>query len=60
MTVDSVALDYWAYVDGLQPARVEAAASSSSLGRLNLTVTLTKNNEPITITPPPDSQVRAS
>jgi hypothetical protein len=60
MTVDSVALDYWAYVDGLQPARVEAAASSSSLGRLNLTVTLTKYNEPITITPPPDSQVRAS
>jgi hypothetical protein len=60
MTVDSVALDYWAYVDGLQPARVQAAASSPSLGSLNLTVTLTKYNEPVTITPPPDSQVRAS
>ncbi len=57
VTFDSVSMDYWAYVDSLLPAMLEAKASSASLGSLDLTLTATGYDQPVTITAPPDSQV---
>jgi hypothetical protein len=59
VTFESVSVDYWAYVDTLLPAMVEAKATSASLGSLDLTVTATKYNQQVTIAAPPDSQVQA-
>jgi hypothetical protein len=60
ITLDSASLDYWAYVDSVQPAKLALKASSSALGSVYLTVTLTKYNEPLTIAAPPGSEVTAS
>src|SRR5664280_1632090 len=40
-------------------AKMEVKASSTKLGNLDLTVTLTKYDQPVTITAPPDSEVQA-
>ncbi len=59
VTVDTASFDYWVYVDSLQPAKLEVKASSASLGSLDVTMTLTKYGQPVTITAPPDSEIQA-
>ena len=59
VTLDSTTLDYWVYRDGLQPARLEAKATSSTLGTVDLVVTMTLYDKPVTIQAPPESQVAA-
>jgi hypothetical protein len=58
ITIDSLSVDYWAYVDSLQPARLTVKASSASLGDLTMSVTMTRYNQPVTIAPPPNDQVK--
>jgi hypothetical protein len=58
LSVDSLSIGYWVYVDTLQPARTQVSASSASLGHLDVTVTLTRYDLPVTVTAPPDSQVQ--
>ena len=59
VTVDSMSVDYWAYVEGLQPAKLALKASSTSLGDLTMSVTMTRYNQPVTIAPPPRDQVKS-
>jgi hypothetical protein len=54
-TMDPV--DYWVYFDTLQPAKVRLKVSSADLGNLDLTLTLTKYGQSISIQAPPADQV---
>jgi len=60
ISIDSLSLNYWVYVDSLNPAKMELKASSATLGNLTVTVTLTKYNQPVTIKAPADSEIQAS
>jgi len=60
ISIDSLTLDYWVYVDSLNPAKMELKASSATLGNLTVTVTLAKYNQPVTIKAPADSEIEAS
>ena len=59
IALDLAPVDYWVYVNSLQPAKLELKASSSTLGNLDLALTLTKYDQPVQIKAPPDSQVQA-
>ena len=59
ISIDEASLDYWVYVDSLNPAKMEIKASSAAVGNLAMTLTLTKYNQPLTITAPPDSEIQA-
>jgi hypothetical protein len=59
MTLDSASLDYWVYSDSTNPAKIDLKASSASIGNVALTVTMTKYNQPVTITAPPASEIQA-
>src|SRR5665811_2430994 len=58
ISIDTATLDYWVYVDSLNPAKMELKASSATLGNLTVTVTLTKYNQPVTIKAPADSEIQ--
>ena len=60
ISIDSLSLNYWVYVDSLNPAKMELKASSATLGNLTVTVTLAKYNQPVTIKAPADSEIEAS
>ena len=57
--IDTLTLDYWVFVDSLNPAKMELKASSSTVGNLTVTLTLTKYNQPVTIKAPADSEIEA-
>lgn len=59
LTIDTATVDYWVSVDLVRPARIELKGGSSSLGSIDVTLTLMKYNEPVTINAPPASQVQA-
>jgi len=60
VSIDSLSLDYWVYVDSLNPAKMELKASSATVGNVTVTLTLTKYNQPVTIKAPADSEIQAS
>jgi hypothetical protein len=55
VTMDPV--DYWVYVDTQQPAKVRLKVSSADLGNLDVTLTLTKYGQSVSIQAPPADQV---
>lgn len=55
LTMDPV--DYWVYVDTVQPAKLRIKASSATLGNISVTLTLTKYGQAVTIQVPPADQV---
>ncbi len=59
ISIDTAALDYWVYVDSLNPAKIELKASSATVGSLTVTLTLTKYNQPVTIKAPADGEIQA-
>lgn len=52
-------LDYWVYVDTLQPARFLLRASSPTLGSLDVSVILTRYGQSVTIQAPSADQVQS-
>jgi LppX_LprAFG lipoprotein len=60
ISIDTVTLDYWVFVDSLNPAKLEFKATSATLGNLTVTATLTKYNQPVTIKAPPDNEIKAA
>jgi LppX_LprAFG lipoprotein len=60
VSIDTLTLDYWVFVDSLNPAKLELKAGSATLGNLAVTVTLTKYNQPVTIKAPADSEIEAN
>ena len=59
VSIDTASLDYWVYVDSLNPAKIEIKASSATVGNLTLTLTLTKYNQSVIIKAPPDGEIQA-
>lgn len=59
ISIDTASLDYWVYVDSLNPAKIELEAASATVGHLTITLTLTKYNQPVTIKTPADSEIQA-
>lgn len=57
IAVDLAPIDYWVYGDTLQPAKIHVKVSSTTLGNIELTVSLTKYGQPVAIVAPPDNQV---
>ena len=55
--IDSASVDVWIYTDSYQIAQFEAKGASSTLGNLDITVTVSNYNQPVTIAAPPASQV---
>jgi len=60
VSLDLAPVDYWVYVDSLQPASLQLSFSSPALGTMILALTLTNYDQPVTIQAPPDSQVGGS
>lgn len=59
MTVDSASASVWIYKDTYQLAQVQLAGTSSSVGNLTFTMTLTNFDQPVTIDAPAANQVIA-
>jgi hypothetical protein len=55
--IDSASVDMWIYKDSYRIAQFEAKGASSALGNLDITVTVSNYDEPVTIAAPPASQV---
>jgi hypothetical protein len=55
-SLDSATVDYWVCSDSLRPAQLELKASSASLGNVDVSVTLTRYDQPVTIKAPPADQ----
>jgi hypothetical protein len=60
MTLDSAAVEIWVYMDDLRPAKLEVKGSSSTLGNLDVVVTLTRYNQAVTISAPAPSNIATS
>jgi hypothetical protein len=57
LTIDSAAVDAWVYKSDNRLAKIEVSAASSKIGNLDVIVTVTNYDKPVTITAPPASQV---
>jgi hypothetical protein len=60
ITIDSAAVDIWVYKSGNRLAKIEIKAASSKIGNLDVVVTVTDYDKPVTITAPPASQVETT
>jgi hypothetical protein len=56
-SLDSASAEYWAYSDALLPAQLQLKAASTSLGNLDVSVTLTRYDKAVSIAAPPADQV---
>jgi LppX_LprAFG lipoprotein len=57
MTIDSASVDVWVYKSNSRPAKVEIKGASSALGNVDLVVTITNYDAPVTIAAPPASEI---
>jgi hypothetical protein len=57
--IDRATLDFWVDVAMVRLVRLELKGGSASFGNVDLTLTLTRYDEPVTIAAPPDSEVQA-
>lgn len=60
MTIDSAGLDFWVYKDNNQLAKFELKGSSATIGNLDIVVTITNYDAPVSIAAPPASEVNAA
>ncbi|HEX7495890.1 MAG TPA: hypothetical protein VF349_04595 [Candidatus Limnocylindrales bacterium] len=60
LTIDSAAVDVWVYKSGNRLAKIEIKAASATIGNLDVIVTVTDYDKPVTITAPPASQVETT
>jgi hypothetical protein len=57
ITIDSAAVDGWVYKSDNRLAKIEVKGASSAIGSLDVIVTVTNYDKPVTITAPPASNV---
>jgi hypothetical protein len=55
--LDSASIDFWIYTDNNQLAKFELKGASSQLGNLDLTLTITNYDAPVSISAPPASDI---
>jgi hypothetical protein len=58
--IDSASIDVWIYTDNSQIAKFEVKGASSTVGNLDLVITVTNYNVPVTINAPAASDVQGS
>lgn len=57
LTIDSMSIDAWVYKTDNRLAKIDVKAASSTIGNLEVIVTVTNYDKPVTITAPPASEV---
>ncbi|MGD0121043.1 MAG: LppX_LprAFG lipoprotein [Candidatus Limnocylindrales bacterium] len=57
ITIDSASVDIWVYTDSSRLAQVELKGASSTLGNLDITLTISNYDQPVTVTAPSADQV---
>lgn len=57
MKIDSASVDMWVYTDGSRFAQVEMKGASSTIGNLDITLTISNYDQPVTVAAPPADQV---
>jgi hypothetical protein len=60
LKIDSATFDLWAYKDTYNLAQVEIKGASSTIGSLDLVITVTNYDAPVTVTAPPASEVQTA
>jgi hypothetical protein len=60
MKIDSASIDVWVYTASYRIAQFELKGASSTVGNIDLTVTVSAYDQPVTISAPPASQVQAT
>jgi hypothetical protein len=55
--IDSASVDLWVYKENNLLAKAEAKAASSTVGNLDVIVTVTDYDKPVTISAPPANQI---
>jgi hypothetical protein len=58
--IDSASVDVWIYKDSYRIAQFEAKGASSTLGNLDLTITVSNYDQPVTIAAPAADQIQAA
>jgi hypothetical protein len=58
--IDSASVDMWVYTDSNRPAQVEIKGASSTFGNLDITLTISNYDQPVTVTAPSADQVNAT
>lgn len=58
MKIDSASVDLWVYTDINQLAQARIKGASSTLGNLDITLTLSNYDKPVTFTAPPASEIQ--
>lgn len=58
--IDSASVDLWVYTSNYQIAQLEIKGASSTLGNLDLAVTVSNYDKPVTIAAPPASEVQTT
>ena len=60
LKLDSASVNIWAYKDSYNLAQLEVKGASSAIGSLDLVVTVTNYDAPVTISAPPASEVESA
>jgi hypothetical protein len=60
ITIDSASVDLWVYTDSSRLAQVELKGASSTLGNLDITLTISNYDQPVTVAAPPADQVNVT
>jgi hypothetical protein len=60
LTIDSMAIDAWVYKADNRLAKIDIKAASSTIGNLEVIVTVTNYDKPVTVTAPPASEVETT
>lgn len=58
--IDSASVDVWVYTDSNRLAQVEIKGASSTFGNLDITLTISNYDQPVTVTAPSVDQVNAT
>jgi hypothetical protein len=57
MKIDSASVDLWVYTDSSRLAQVEIKGASSTLGNLDIILTISNYDQPVKVTAPPADQI---
>jgi hypothetical protein len=58
MKIDSAAVDLWVYTDSNRLAQAEIKGASSTLGNLDIVLTISNYDQPVTVAAPPADQIQ--
>jgi hypothetical protein len=55
--IDSASIDFWVYTDSNRIAQAEIKGASSAFGNIDITLTVSNYDQPVTVTAPPAAQI---